>query len=231
MSQSGGKEVIVKVTAEDEESRRYSWQCHLSWQQKIMPLRRKWAEAHGVEEEADSFAGCVKRRKLCLTLGCEAVLFLDPAGSLVDLEKSPTELGWKDTVELCSVPASDEWAEGGAAKPQPKRAKIEKVQDQTQLPDKAEVANGGKTELDDKPLADLGGSLPGDDEPVEFQAENPKRSGTTAYERYEKLDINYRNSASQQKYKLAKTIAAAIEKGAARGDIANDFKKGFFRRV
>ena len=25
--------------------RRYSWQCHLSWQQKIMPLRRKWAEA------------------------------------------------------------------------------------------------------------------------------------------------------------------------------------------
>ena len=190
--------MIVKVTAEDEESRRYSWQCHLSWQQKIMPLRRKWAEAHGVEEEA--------------------VLFLDPAGSLVDLEKSPTELGWKDTVELCSVPASDEWAEGGAAKPQPKRAKVEKVQDQTQLPDKAEVANGGKTELDDKPLADLGGSLPGDDEPVEFQAENPKRSGTTAYERYEK-------------YKLAKTIAAAIEKGAARGDIANDFKKGFFRRV
>jgi len=108
-------------------------------------------QAHGVEEEADSFAGCVKRRKLCLTLGCEAVLFLDPAGSLVDLEKSwlnikqrgllqnfvqnrgfpilavsdsllhlafskcsisqfhwilfrrqrPTELGWKDTVELC----------------------------------------------------------------------------------------------------------------------------------
>ena len=108
-------------------------------------------QAHGVEEEADSF-GCVKRRKLCLTLGCEAVLFLDPAGSLVDLEKSwlnikqrgllqnfvqnrgfpiladsisqfqwilycnrhfrhqrPTELGWKDTVELCLGSDSLSW--------------------------------------------------------------------------------------------------------------------------
>eukprot|EP00913_Durusdinium_trenchii_P020057 g18849.t2 len=181
-------QVMVEVIAEDEDSRRYTWKHPLPLQQKIMPLRRHWAEAHGVEEEA--------------------VLFLDHADASIDLQKTPAELGWKDTVQLCAVPASDDWAEGAQRPPKrpprpAKRAKVEKTESQSP----SEKASS----------SDLGGNIPGDDEPVVFQADNPKRSGTTAYERYEK-------------YKSAKTITEALEKGAARGDIINDFKKGFFGR-
>eukprot|EP00933_Yihiella_yeosuensis_P069681 TRINITY_DN7649_c0_g1_i1.p1 TRINITY_DN7649_c0_g1~~TRINITY_DN7649_c0_g1_i1.p1 ORF type:complete len:269 (+),score=59.41 TRINITY_DN7649_c0_g1_i1:116-922(+) len=61
------------------------------------------------------------------------------------------------------------------------------------------------------------GAQPGDDEPILFVQENPKRSGSTSWDRYEA-------------YKKGKTVKEAMQLGAAKGDILHDWKKGFFHR-
>eukprot|EP00927_Polykrikos_kofoidii_P073019 TRINITY_DN69094_c0_g1_i1.p1 TRINITY_DN69094_c0_g1~~TRINITY_DN69094_c0_g1_i1.p1 ORF type:complete len:260 (-),score=40.43 TRINITY_DN69094_c0_g1_i1:258-1037(-) len=61
------------------------------------------------------------------------------------------------------------------------------------------------------------GKFPTDHEPVQFQRPNPKKSGTAAAERYEK-------------YMKAKTIKEALAKGAFRGDIQFDFKRGLLKK-
>lgn len=53
---------------------------------------------------------------------------------------------------------------------------------------------------------------------ISFCAENPKRAGTKAHERYER-------------YKLAKTVAEAIEFGASRSDITADIKNGYCTKL
>mmetsp|Transcript_52721 Transcript_52721/g.83670 ORF Transcript_52721/g.83670 Transcript_52721/m.83670 type:complete len:282 (+) Transcript_52721:44-889(+) len=50
-----------------------------------------------------------------------------------------------------------------------------------------------------------------------FEQDNPKRSGSAAHERYEK-------------YKVARTIAEAIELGAWKGDFNNDQKQGYLKK-
>jgi ubiquitin-protein ligase len=52
-----------------------------------------------------------------------------------------------------------------------------------------------------------------DHTPILFRQDNPKRSGTKAFERYEL-------------YKSAKTVGEAIKLGAQRADVANDLKQG-----
>eukprot|EP00931_Biecheleriopsis_adriatica_P018440 TRINITY_DN12928_c0_g1_i1.p1 TRINITY_DN12928_c0_g1~~TRINITY_DN12928_c0_g1_i1.p1 ORF type:complete len:292 (-),score=79.17 TRINITY_DN12928_c0_g1_i1:29-904(-) len=61
------------------------------------------------------------------------------------------------------------------------------------------------------------GDLPNPDEAIVFCQTNPKKAGGTAWDRYES-------------YKKAKTVKEAMELGAAKGDIAYDWKKGFFKR-
>lgn len=58
---------------------------------------------------------------------------------------------------------------------------------------------------------------PLEDEPVTFQARNPKKAGTASAERYDK-------------YKVAKTRREAMQLGASKGDLQHDFKKGFMKR-
>jgi hypothetical protein len=62
------------------------------------------------------------------------------------------------------------------------------------------------------------GPMPGDDEPIVFEQENPKKKGAAAHIRYEK-------------YKAAKTPRDAMALGASKGDVGHDFKKGFMRRA
>lgn len=52
--------------------------------------------------------------------------------------------------------------------------------------------------------------------PIEYKQTNPKRKGSKVYERYEK-------------YKNAKTVAAALKLGARMDDIKYDFKHGFLK--
>lgn len=61
-------------------------------------------------------------------------------------------------------------------------------------------------------------SAPGLEEPIQFLQTNPKKAGGTSFHRYEK-------------YKHAKTVKEALALGAAKGDIAYDWKQGFFKRV
>lgn len=58
---------------------------------------------------------------------------------------------------------------------------------------------------------------PQDTEPITFATVNPKRSGSSAFERYEK-------------YKRARTVSEALNLGAVKGDIMHDFKRGFLKR-
>jgi len=56
------------------------------------------------------------------------------------------------------------------------------------------------------------------DERVTFVVKNPKREGTSSYDRY-------------QKYKKAKTPREAMQLGANKGDLVYDHKKGHLKRV
>jgi len=58
---------------------------------------------------------------------------------------------------------------------------------------------------------------PQDTEPITFATNNPKRQGSSAFERYEK-------------YKRARTVSEALNLGAVKGDIMHDFKRGFLKR-
>merc|ERR1712083_998195 len=60
--------------------------------------------------------------------------------------------------------------------------------------------------------------VPVDCDAVKFQLTNPKRPGTAAHERYEL-------------YKRARTVKGALRLGAAKGDIAYDFSRGFLKYV
>lgn len=66
-------------------------------------------------------------------------------------------------------------------------------------------------------VAGGGGALPGYDEPIIFVQKNPKRPGTESAQRFDK-------------YKAAKTITQALALGACKGDIKNDWDKGYFSR-
>jgi len=59
---------------------------------------------------------------------------------------------------------------------------------------------------------------PADDEQIVFAQENQKMKGSKAHERYEK-------------YKRATTPRQALQLGAGKGDLDNDWKKGFYRRA
>jgi len=61
------------------------------------------------------------------------------------------------------------------------------------------------------------GDTPTGDDPIEFEDPNPKNATSASGLRY-------------AKYMKAKTVQEALKLGAAKGDIAHDFKKGYLRR-
>jgi len=67
----------------------------------------------------------------------------------------------------------------------------------------------------ERPPANL--TAPTGRDPVSFLQNNPKMVGSRAWERYEE-------------YKRATTVTEALSLGASKGDISNDFKKGFLVR-
>merc|ERR1712039_488412 len=62
------------------------------------------------------------------------------------------------------------------------------------------------------------GGCPFGSEAIKFQQPNPKRDGTASHARYEK-------------YMKAKTPQQALSLGAVKGDLVNDYTKGYMKRT
>jgi len=243
----------IEVIAFDSDNQRFSKTYKVAYSQPLEDVRQRWARLFSIPENV--------------------VGFEDKRDYLVDLKRSPADLGWDSTVELQAVPLQEEWADkasllqqgttphrlshpqgatkkspapvsadAGAARaaapaPQEKRVEKRKMQEksteqkaakrqetekkkpETKADKKADAAQEKKPQ---KILATLSGkgvntTAPVDDEAILFDQSNPKRADTASYIRYER-------------YKKGKTPREALRMGAERGDIANDFKKGFLRR-
>eukprot|EP00440_Ansanella_granifera_P024189 gb/GFBE01026275.1/.p1 GENE.gb/GFBE01026275.1/~~gb/GFBE01026275.1/.p1 ORF type:complete len:309 (+),score=77.89 gb/GFBE01026275.1/:1-927(+) len=122
--------------------------------------------------------------------------------------RSDSAKGSKSTAQANETAKS----KGGKTEPAAKAATAPK-------PKKAE---GGtkKAEGNQKKAEGFGpnaGEPPGPDEPIEFSQTNPKKAGGSSWDRYEA-------------YKKANTVKEALDLGAAKGDIAYDWKRGFFKR-
>lgn len=87
--------IEVSVEAEDERDLRFSWKCKLLRTAPIEAMAHHWARAHGVTPEV--------------------VGFEDADENLVDVSRTPSELGWSagNCVKLWAVPMDELFAEGG----------------------------------------------------------------------------------------------------------------------
>jgi len=218
--------VTLSVIAEDEDGQEFRWSTRLLLQEPLLQMRAQWAEAHGVS--------------------AAAVGFEDFRDADVDLQRTPTELGWNsaNTVHLRAIPLDPNFAEGGAEAQapstaqgikttEPKRARTETLEATTApaASSAGEPCNGASasavTPQQPKPTAKAKSAQPQqftatasggseDDQPIVFNAVNPKKQGSGAYERYEK-------------YKMATTRREAMQLGASLADIKHDLKKGFAR--
>ncbi|CAK9028019.1 Poly(A) RNA polymerase GLD2-A [Durusdinium trenchii] len=119
-------------------------------------------------------------------------------------QETPEEEGRNNLPEAVKPGAKDEAkkkAKGAVRKAEPLKADGPKA--------KSSIAKG---------FVENTSAPPGLDEPIEFLQVNPKKAGSTSFDRYEK-------------YKMGKTVREALALGAAKGDIAYDWPKGFFKRV
>jgi len=86
--------VLVTIQADAVNGKRFRWSNEVSIDSSALPLKAKWAEAHGVPEQM--------------------VEFFDSVTELpVKLDLTPSQLGWEEEVTLLAAPADDE----GAASP------------------------------------------------------------------------------------------------------------------
>eukprot|EP00419_Tripos_fusus_P052905 CAMPEP_0172813324 /NCGR_PEP_ID=MMETSP1075-20121228/10587_1 /TAXON_ID=2916 /ORGANISM="Ceratium fusus, Strain PA161109" /LENGTH=306 /DNA_ID=CAMNT_0013653007 /DNA_START=129 /DNA_END=1047 /DNA_ORIENTATION=- len=214
--------VTLSVIAEDEDGQEFRWSTRLLLQEPLLQMRAQWAEAHGVS--------------------AAAVGFEDFRDADVDIQRTPAELwNCTSTVHLRAIPLDPSFAEVGADAPvpsteqgikmkEPKRSRTETLEATTALAASfaREPCNGASasavTPQQRKPTAKAksaqqpqqftatasGGSE--DDQPIVFNAVNPKKQGSGAYERYEK-------------YKMATTRREAMQLGASQADIKHDLKK------
>lgn len=221
------------VEAEDEVGKVFRWDGGASLDAPLWGLARRWASAHRVSEEAVGFEAAKDS-------ACE-----------VDLACSPAQLGWSDRNRVClfAFPRSSpdrvaSAASGAAAVVSPRPPRKRPVDEAAEFSG-AKAAK--KVEAKGKAIAPAvkagpaakavpaakvavapirgdrykeydGTPLPENDERIVFNQENAKRLASSGWERYEK-------------YKKAKTLDQALSLGAAKGDIAHDWKKGFFRRA
>jgi len=116
---------------------------------------------------------------------------------------APSAKPCKPVVKAEATKASREtFEEGQDAQPPAKRAKTANKTDANKAARNAPASSG---------------AVPAGDDPVEFLQDNPKRAGSDSHKRYEQ-------------YKSAKTPNEALQLGAVKGDIPNDFNKGFMKR-
>eukprot|EP00747_Dinoflagellata_sp_TGD_P183793 gnl/TRDRNA2_/TRDRNA2_38940_c0_seq1.p1 gnl/TRDRNA2_/TRDRNA2_38940_c0~~gnl/TRDRNA2_/TRDRNA2_38940_c0_seq1.p1 ORF type:complete len:302 (-),score=84.01 gnl/TRDRNA2_/TRDRNA2_38940_c0_seq1:58-963(-) len=91
----------VVVEAEDEDDRRYEWECELAAQEPVSALAKRWADHHHVRHDV-------------VALEVED----DELHPKVDLERTPRELGWAlgpgCTVRLRAVPNDKRYSEGAS---------------------------------------------------------------------------------------------------------------------
>merc|ERR1712129_567646 len=78
--------------------------------------------------------------------------------------------------------------------------------------------NAGASEAAPKAPSAPSGACPTGNDAVVFQQTNPKRAGTGSATRY-------------AQYSKAKTVNEALRLGAVKGDIPNDFNKGYLKRA
>jgi len=115
-------DVLVEVTAQDEGDRQYNWSCRLQLSKPALRLRRLWAENHGVPESAVAFEDPSVARS-----GVDSSAWQEE--DLVDLSRTPAELGWgeRPKVLLVAVPVDEAWMEGAECASVPtKKARVEK---------------------------------------------------------------------------------------------------------
>lgn len=237
----------VIVEAEDEDDKRYQWQCRVSTRARLREIARGWALAFGVDDPS-------------------AVGLEDTDGEPMDTSRTPLELRWSSLTQpitVCAVPLIERYAEpqahqnsrlapasngaGNGALTDAKQRKRGNTRSGAGSSAQAKEGSGSAaaapaaeaTDAEQKRRRKGGNSKPAvpaspatastpapkpqsgpcpqGDDPIEFVKPNPKRPNTQAHDRYEK-------------YINAKTVNEALRTGAVKPDIEHDFKRGFLRR-
>lgn len=241
LSSSTGVQFLVLALSSDDSEHRWKGSCAL--ESPLSQLARKWANMHQVPENsvgfewkgeeldlqktaADySFNPSEQVELLCFPKTEEFMEPVEPAkadvvvatsvgrkkvdaakNSRPEQDQGVTEGSNKRKREASSAEAKSEKAETSKVEKKRPRGAGKENAPKVAKPSSAKGSGGEKT------------SAPGLEEPIQFLQTNPKKAGGTSFHRYEK-------------YKHAKTVKEALGLGAAKGDIAYDWKQGFFKRV
>lgn len=74
-------DIVANIWADDADDVRYRWKGSLALSEPVAVLRKKWAEAHGIIEDAVGFD---------VAFGAEDI----------DMQRTPEELGWNPSFEV-----------------------------------------------------------------------------------------------------------------------------------
>eukprot|EP00930_Biecheleria_cincta_P091500 TRINITY_DN81086_c0_g1_i1.p1 TRINITY_DN81086_c0_g1~~TRINITY_DN81086_c0_g1_i1.p1 ORF type:complete len:282 (-),score=64.51 TRINITY_DN81086_c0_g1_i1:115-918(-) len=178
----------------------YGWMEGQQVRLKCFPASDEFAEAEGDEANVEieeppavqtkDAVSAASRQQVCRTSGKQAAAGSSPAIEAKGAKREAT----KDVTPEAKA----------------KKSKVAEASSQASNAAVKGVKKSGGGEGNDGPP-------PGDNEPIEYQQNNPKQAGKGGHERYEK-------------YKKAKTIKEALELGAVRGDIKYDWQRGFYKR-
>mmetsp|Transcript_68543 Transcript_68543/g.150799 ORF Transcript_68543/g.150799 Transcript_68543/m.150799 type:complete len:258 (+) Transcript_68543:33-806(+) len=243
---TAGVQFLVLALSSDDSEHRWKGSCAL--ESPLSQLARKWANMHQVPENsvgfewkgeelelqktaADySFSPSEQVELLCFPKTEEFMEPVEPTKADVVVATSASVGRKKADAAKNSRPEQDQGVtegsnkrkrEASSAEAKSEKAETSKVEKKRPRdPRGAGKENAPKVA---KPSSAKGSggektSAPGLEEPIQFLQTNPKKAGGTSFHRYEK-------------YKHAKTVKEALALGAAKGDIAYDWKQGFFKRV
>lgn len=195
------------------------WTTQIGWAAPLSRLIKAWAEIHRIPESA--------------------ITLTDAEGQGFDLQQTPKELCWPDPAHVFSVPVDNAFAEQEAESPkQENRPKVKRkavakaaVGLKAKKFSMAKGAIRGPTGVIKQEMRDIQAKeqalvashsapapVPGPNDRIRYRKQNPKKSGSLAFARYEK-------------YKSARSPKEALQLGAASGDLSYDWRHGFFWRV
>mmetsp|Transcript_45549 Transcript_45549/g.103446 ORF Transcript_45549/g.103446 Transcript_45549/m.103446 type:complete len:202 (-) Transcript_45549:185-790(-) len=188
--------VNVIVRAESEDDHKYEWRQTLSITEKVQKVAHSWASAHGVPPAA---------------VGLDDLQNME-----VNLLETPAELGWSvgQDVYLKAFPTEERYMEQGE---NPGENHGGEEDAGGVAPSATAGARSRSPARAPPPAAPVDGAPPSELEEIVYLQDNPKRMGSSSYDRYEL-------------YKTAQTVAQAMALGAIKGDIAHDWKRGFLKR-
>eukprot|EP00405_Crypthecodinium_cohnii_P018757 CAMPEP_0206477640 /NCGR_PEP_ID=MMETSP0324_2-20121206/35524_1 /ASSEMBLY_ACC=CAM_ASM_000836 /TAXON_ID=2866 /ORGANISM="Crypthecodinium cohnii, Strain Seligo" /LENGTH=248 /DNA_ID=CAMNT_0053953685 /DNA_START=162 /DNA_END=905 /DNA_ORIENTATION=+ len=229
-----------EVHATDAEDALYKWTCKLPVTEPLRIGRSKWAAVFNIPvdvvgfENADRIlldlektapeAGLSKTGAVIYAVpldekwteaggidsaGSKEGKTAAPASSDKDKVASKSEKDTKTTAKPVTAATNSKAKKTGTATATATATASSSSKRAADAPAGATSKKAKETPAPATPAANSG-SVPGGSEKIIFQSVNPKRPGTNAYERYEK-------------YKKATTPAEAIDMGAVKGDISNDW--------